>query len=196
MQPVSVHGAHGHACTHTLCLSHQGAEPHPRGPGGWQADHSRRGQAGGGKELAEELHRSEPGGVTPLGISLVGPPSGSLANPPAAPARPAGVQYHIHLLQTLTPSLSYLQTHPDKSLPFTDGCCLHLFQWLQTKWRLVVEAEPDIITSFFRTQLCKLNQLTGYTSYFRYSCHLCNTWCLPVQPVTNSIELLLWSWLI
>lgn len=103
VQPVSVHGAHGHARAHTLCLGHQRAEPYPGWPGGWQADYCRRGKAGGGKELAEELHRSEPGGVTTHGISPLGPPSGSLTNPPAAPARPIGVQYRIHPLQTLTP---------------------------------------------------------------------------------------------
>lgn len=114
VQPVSVHGAHGHARSHTLCLGHQGAEPYLGGPGGWQADHCRRGKAGGGKELAEELHRSEPGGVTTHGISPVGPPSGSLANPPAAPARSAGVQHHLHLPQTLISSLCSCRAHADR----------------------------------------------------------------------------------
>lgn len=133
-QPVSVHGTHGHACLHTQCLSHQGAEPHPGGLGGWQADHCKRGQAGGGKELAEELHRSEPGDVNTHGLSLVAPPSGPLANPPAAPARPTGVQHHIHLLQTLTPSLCYSQIwHIQIKLTFYRGL---LLRWLLTKWRL------------------------------------------------------------
>lgn len=81
-----MHGAHGHACASTLRVSHQRAEPHPGGPGGWQADHRGRGQARGGKELAKELHRSEPGGVAPHGLPPAGPTSSSLANLPAAPA--------------------------------------------------------------------------------------------------------------
>lgn len=114
VQSVSVHGAHGHARAHTLRLCHQGAEPYPGGPGGWQADHCRRGKAGGGKELAEELHRSEPGGVATHGISPVGPPSGSLANPPAAPARSTGVQHHLHFPQTLIPSLCGCRAHTSR----------------------------------------------------------------------------------
>lgn len=145
VQPFSVHGAHGHACTHTLCHGHQGAEPHLGGPGGWQADHCRCGQAGGGKELATELHRSEPGGVTTHGISLVGPPSGSLTNPPAAPARPTGVQHRIQLLQTLTPSLCYLQIWHIQ---------IKLWSWARHH-RLI-----------FQNTTVKGNQLSGYTSYF------------------------------
>lgn len=30
---------------------------------------------------------------------------------------------------------------------------------------------------------------------FRYNWHLLNTWCLPLQPVTNFIELSLWYFL-
>lgn len=59
-QPVSVRRAHGHEGASVLHLSHQGAEPCAGGTGGRQADHRGRGQAGGGKELAAELHRSEP----------------------------------------------------------------------------------------------------------------------------------------
>lgn len=113
VQSVSVRGAHGHACACTLRLRHQGAEPRPRRPGRRQADHRGRRQAGGGKELAKELHRSEPGGIAPHGLPPAGPASSSLTNPPAAPARPAGVQPHFKLPETLaapapSPPLSLL----------------------------------------------------------------------------------------
>lgn len=124
MQFVSVYGAHGHAGASALCLGHQGAESHPRWPGRRQADHRGRRQASGGKELAEELHRSEPGGIAPHGLPPAGPASSSLANPPAAPARPAGVQPHVKLPETLaTPApsspfiavdLTHNQTHTKK----------------------------------------------------------------------------------
>lgn len=112
VQSVSVHGAHGHAGSGALRLSHQRAEPRLGGPGGRQADHRGRGQASGGKELAEELHRSEPGGIAAHGLPPAGPASSSLPNPPAAPARPAGVQPHFQLPQTLAAPSPFVTFHP------------------------------------------------------------------------------------
>lgn len=156
-QSVSVLGAHGHEGAGALRLGLQRAEPRPGGPGGRQADHRGRGQAGGGKELAEELHRSEPGGIAAHGLPLAGPASSSLANPPAAPAQPAGVQPHIQLPQTLaaprpplafhatdTPVVATLDTQSPHLL--RDGCRPHSLIWLQHKntftHTLTSKAEP------------------------------------------------------
>lgn len=107
VQSVSVRGAHGHACPRTQRLRHQGAEPRPRWPWRRQTDHRGRRQAGGGKELAKELHRSEPGGLAPHVLPPAGPTSSSLANTPAAPARPAGVQPRFKLPETLAAPAPY-----------------------------------------------------------------------------------------
>lgn len=91
-QPLSLCGAHGHACAGPLRLGHQGAEPRPGRPGGRQADYRGCGEAGGGKKLAEELHRSESGGFTADGLSSSGAVTSSLTHSPAPSARPAGLQ--------------------------------------------------------------------------------------------------------
>lgn len=121
VQSVSVHGAHGYAGASAVRLSHKRAEPSPGGPGGWQADHRGRGQAGRGKELAEELHRSEPGGIATNGLPSAGAASSSLTDTPVAPARPAGVQPHVQFPQTLaarspTSNASCTSPHTDKPL--------------------------------------------------------------------------------
>lgn len=107
-QPVTLLRAHGHAGARPQRLCHQGAEPRPGGPGRRQADHRRRGPAGGGKELPAELHRSEPGGVAAHGLPAAGPAAGSLAHAPAPPAGPAGVQPHVQPTQTLAAGFTLL----------------------------------------------------------------------------------------
>lgn len=100
-QPVPVRRAHGHAGARALRLGHQGAEPRAGGPGGRQADHRGRGQAGRGKELSAELHRSELGGVAAHGVPAAGPAPSSLADAPAPPAGPAAVQPHLQPSETI-----------------------------------------------------------------------------------------------
>lgn len=108
VQPVSLLGAHGHAASRPQRLRHQGAEPRPGGPGWRQADHRRRGQAGGGKELSEELHRSEPGGLAAHGLAAAGAAPSSLANAATPPAGPVGVQPHVQPAETLACCGSFL----------------------------------------------------------------------------------------
>lgn len=121
VQFVSVHGAHGHASASALRLGHQGAEPRPRRPGRRQADHRGRRQAGGGKELVEELHRSESGGFAPHVLPPAGAAASSFSNPPAAPARPARVQPHVELPETIAAPVSF--TFPQPLLLLRAGCC-------------------------------------------------------------------------
>lgn len=114
LQSVSVHGAHGHAGGGALRLGHKRAEPRPGGPGGRQADHRGRGQASGGKELAEELHRSESGGIAAHGLPPAGAAAGPLTDTTAAPARPAGVQSRpLQLPQTLAAPCPFFHRSPN-----------------------------------------------------------------------------------